>query len=165
MTTTNVDEVRAPGNAGRTARVSPVTLVVGVLALATLAVLVVRPALTESKTNQEIMAGIDQTAFAAETGVEIDHVVLIGGGGLIEIRYRIINVERSDIVHSIEYPPRIVHDGFEMRVPRHEHSHVRINRIGASYTEQVVNLGGLMESGDIVTVYIGESALEGVPLQ
>ncbi len=112
------------------------------------------------------MDSIDQAGFAGETGVWVEHVRLLGGGGLLEIRYRILEVERSEIVHSVDYPPRIFHeDGFELRWQRHEHAHVRENRLGATYNEQLVNLGSYFEKGDVVTVYIGEQALEGVPIQ
>ena len=112
------------------------------------------------------MESVDQAAFAGATGVWVEHVRLLGGGGLVEIRYRILDVEKSEIVHDYDYPPRIFHeDGFELRWQRHEHSHVRENRLAATYNEQLVNLGSYFQPGDIVTVYIGEHALEGVPIQ
>lgn len=112
------------------------------------------------------MESVDQASFAGTTGVWIEHVRLLGAGGLVEIRYRILDVEKSEIVHDYDYPPRIFHeDGFELRWQRHEHSHVRENRLGATYNEQLVNLGSYFEKGDEITVYIGETALEGVPLQ
>lgn len=164
MTDTTLRNVeRTPGaTAGRSSALGAVAVVITIVVLAAW--------LFVSRTSDDLtplqrMSEIDQTAFVAETGVEIDHAALIGGGGLIEIRYRIVNVERSEIVHSVEFPPRIVHDDFELAIPRHEHSHDRENRIGASYNEQVINYGGIAARGDLITVVIGTTALEGVPLQ
>jgi len=112
------------------------------------------------------MESVDQAEFAGATGVWIEHVSLVGGNGLIEIRYRILDVEKSEIVHDFDYPPRIIHeDGFELRFQRHEHSHERENRLGATYNEQLVNLATYFSRGDTVTVLVGQHALEGVPIQ
>ncbi len=129
--------------------------------------------LTGRLTSEEVpvsglgpMETVDQSAFAGETGVWIEHVALTGAGGLIEIRYRILDADKSLIVHDYDNPPRIVHDdGFELRFQRHEHSHVRENRLGATYNEQLVNVGAYFEKGDVVTVYVGQVALENVPIQ
>lgn len=108
---------------------------------------------------------IDQSAFAGGTGVWIEHVALVGGGGLIEIRYRILDVDRSEIVHDFDNPPRISMQGYELKWQRHEHSHERENRLGATYNEQLVNLGNVFERGDVVDVWIGDYVLEGVTIQ
>ena len=108
---------------------------------------------------------LDQSAFAGATGVWVEHVALVGGGGLIEIRYRILDADRSQIVHDVDEPPRIEMDGYELRFQRHEHSHVRENRLGATYNEQLVNLGNVFRRGDIVSVRIGPHELEGVEIQ
>ncbi len=112
------------------------------------------------------MESVDQSVFAGQTGVWIEHVALLGGNGLIEIRYRILDVDKSEIVHDTELPPRIVDsDGFVIRYQRHEHSHDRVNRLGATYGEEIVNIGRTISSGDVVTVMIGGYELEGVTVQ
>ena len=112
------------------------------------------------------MESVDQSAFAGETGVWIEHVSLIGGGGLIEIRFRILDSDKSEIVHDVVSPPRLIaSDGFEVRYQRHEHGHDRVNRLGATYNEQLINIGNQVQRGEIVTVLIGEAELKGVPVQ
>jgi len=109
------------------------------------------------------MASVDQSEFAGETGIWIESVSLIGGGGLIEIRFRILDVDKSEIVHDTENPPRIIaEDGFEIRFQRHEHGHSDENRLGGVYQEQLMNLGGLVSRGDVITVIVGETVLENV---
>jgi len=109
------------------------------------------------------MASVDQSEFAGETGIWIESVSLIGGGGLIEIRFRILDVDKSEIVHDTDNPPRIVaEDGFEIRFQRHEHGHDDENRLGGLYQEQLINLGGLVSRGDVITVIVGDVVLENV---
>ena len=112
------------------------------------------------------MENIDQSTFAGETGVWIEHVTLIGGGGLLEIRYRILDSEKSWVVHDLDSPPRLVAaDGFELRFQRHEHPHYEANKLGITKNEQLVNLSNYFQRGDVVTVMVGDIALEGVPIQ
>lgn len=108
---------------------------------------------------------LDQSEFAGATGVSIEHVAVVGGGGLVEIRYRVLDVDRSEIVHDFDEPPRIAMQGYELQWQRHEHSHERDNRLGTTYNEQLVNLGGVFQRGDIVSVRIGPYELEGVEIQ
>ena len=119
-----------------------------------------------SRTDSTAAVGpleIDQSHFAAETGVWIEHLALLAGGGVIEIRYRIIDGPKSQIVHDLDNPPRLIlDDGFELDVPRHEHPHDYENIVASTYNEQVVNLGGMVERGDEVTVVIGTTELPGV---
>lgn len=112
------------------------------------------------------MENVDQSVFAGETGVWIEHVALIADGGLIEIRFRILDSDKSEIVHDVDNPPRLIgSDGFETRYQRHEHGHDRVNRLGATYNEQLINIGNEVQRGEIVTVLIGDVELKGVPVQ
>ncbi|RMH73919.1 MAG: hypothetical protein D6683_13035 [Actinomyces sp.] len=116
--------------------------------------------------RDDLLGGLDQSAFAGATGVWIEDVQLVAGGGLINIRYRILDVEKSEVVHDLDNPPRIItSDGFEISFQRHQHAHDRENRLGTIYGEQLVNLGGLVHHGDRVTVIIGTERLEGVTVR
>lgn len=112
------------------------------------------------------MESIDQSAFAASTGLWIEHVNLVGGGGIIQIRYRVLDVDKSQIVHDTVNVPRIVTaDGFEISFQRHEHSHERDTRLGSTDSEQLVNIGSAVQRGDKITVIMGLEELPGVIVQ
>jgi len=112
------------------------------------------------------MQRVDQSTFAGGTGIWIEHVSIIGGGGLIEIRYRILDVDKSEVVHDTVNPPRLVtSDGLELRLQRMDHGHDRDNRLGTTYNEQLVNQGGQLQRGETVTVHVGEFELPGVVVQ
>ncbi len=148
----------------------PLGVVVGVAAAVLLLLAVwsqlLRPSGPPVLSGEGPLAGVDQTVFAAETGVWVEHVALIAGDGVIEIRYRILDVDKSEVVHDTDLPPRLVtSEGSEFSVPRHDHAHVRDNRLAATYNEQVMNTGGQIDRGDVVTVHIGQFAVEGVRVQ
>jgi len=112
------------------------------------------------------MESIDQSVFAANTGLWIEHVSLVGGGGIIQIRYRILDVDKSQVIHDTVNVPRIVTaDGFEISFQRHEHSHERDTRLGSTDNEQLVNIGSTVKRGDKITVIIGLDELPGVIVQ
>ena len=112
------------------------------------------------------MESLDQSVFAANTGLWIEHVSLIGGGGIIQIRYRVLDVDKSQVVHDTVNVPRIVTaDGFEINFQRHEHSHERNTRLGSTDSEQLVNIGSAVKRGDKITVIIGLDELPGVIVQ
>jgi len=112
------------------------------------------------------MESIDQSAFAANTGLWIEHVTLLGGGGIIEIRYRVLDVDKSQVVHDTVNVPRIITaDGLEINFQRHEHSHERDTRLGSTDSEQLVNIGSSVRRGDKITVIIGLDELPGVVVQ
>jgi len=112
------------------------------------------------------MESVDQSSFAGETGIWIEHVTLLGGGGLIQIRYRILDLDKAVIVHDTVNPPKLItHDGIELQLQRHEHSHERDDRLGQTYDEQLFNLGGQVRAGDRVTIVFGTFDLEGVLVQ
>ena len=144
-------------------------LMVAAVAIAVLAGWTVASRITAGEPAQSglgPMESIDQSTFAGETGLWIEHVSLTGSAGLIEVRYRILDADKSQIVHDFDNPPRIIApDGFEIRFQRHEHSHVRDNRLGSTYNEQLVNVGNYLSKGEFVTVAVGEFELAGVPVQ
>jgi len=112
------------------------------------------------------MESIDQSVFAANTGLWIEHVSLVGGGGIIQIRYRVLDIDKSQVIHDTVNVPRIITaDGFEISFQRHEHSHERDTRLGSTDNEQLVNIGSAVKRGDKITVIIGLEELPGVVVQ
>lgn len=164
MTDTAIDRDRPPYRTEDTK--SPVLFIAVAVLASMLAVLLITRGDGPVTVASEGPLAVDQTEFAANTGIWIEHVGLIGNNGLIEIRYRTLDSDLSSVVHDLENPPRIVtSDGVELRIPPHEHSHARINNLGITYNEQLVNLGGLLSRGEVVTVYFGKYELPGVVVQ
>ena len=109
---------------------------------------------------------VPQTAFTEETGVRITLVALTAGGGIIDIRYQVVDPEKSVIMHDDELPPTILHleTGTPLLFTRHAHGDFEMHT-GVVYSHQIINSGGLVKRGDRLAVRIGSAILEDVPVQ
>ncbi len=109
---------------------------------------------------------MSQTAFAEETGIKIVSVSVVMAGGMIDLRYQVVDPDKAVIVHDEENPPGFIHEatGQLINTPYHDHSifeaHTAIN-----YHELIMNPGGVLKSGDKISVLIGETRLEHVVVQ
>ncbi|MBK8902541.1 MAG: hypothetical protein IPM53_15240 [Anaerolineaceae bacterium] len=118
------------------------------------------------KPRPQSASDVPQTVFTEETGIHITLVALTADGGIIDIRYQVVDPEKSVIVHDDELPPTILHveTGTPLLFTRHEHSDFEMHS-GVVYSHHIINSGGLIKRGDRVAVRIGTSVLEEVPVQ
>lgn len=109
---------------------------------------------------------LPQTAFTEETGVHITLVALSADGGIIDIRYQIVDPEKAIIVHDEALPPTIldIETGIPLLFTRHEHPDFDLHP-GVTYSHQIINSGGLLKRGDRVALRFGTAVLEEVPIQ
>lgn len=134
--------------------------------LATLALWMILSQYSEGKPGQSPI-GIPQTAFEDETGVRVIRVALTAGGGMLDLRYQIVDPDKAVIVHDEENPPTIVDEvtGQAISRPWMDHSHDRELHHAVSYYELIMNVGGMIKRGSKVTIIIGDSRLEHVVVQ
>jgi hypothetical protein len=141
---------------------------VGVLALAVPVIAVAGAAFLlatapPSATDEEL--GATRAAFEEATGVRVIHVALTGGGGIVDLRYQVLDPGLAATLHNSppvlldERTREIVDDLFM------GHAHSGSPRAGLSYPVLFVNAGGLIERGSTVSVVIGEERLEHVLVQ
>jgi hypothetical protein len=106
-------------------------------------------------------------AFEAATGLRLSHVAVIGGGGLIDVRYQVIDPDKALIVFDREQRPTIVDEatGTAASTPWMDHSHAASLRAGQSYYLVLSNPGGVIKPGRAVSVVIGDLRLEHVTVQ
>lgn len=106
-------------------------------------------------------------AFEEETGVQIVRVVVTGRGGIVDLRYRVIDADRSAIVHDEAQLPAIldqdtgevIGDAFMSMWHHHE-----FPKAGVVYYQLFVNREGLIRPGERVAVRLGGVTLEDVPV-
>lgn len=114
------------------------------------------------------LAGIAQTAFTEATGIRILLVFSTAGGGMIDVRYQVIDPDKAVIIHDTQNPPRLMNETSQKTIERpfHDHSSRTELRVGGIYQEILVNEGGVIKPGDLITIFIGSDArLEHVPVQ
>lgn len=100
-------------------------------------------------------------AIADEWGIRFVHVAVLADGGLIELRFQIVNPDRVALMfEDLELIPWIIDEdtGTEIKLNNLPHSH----DIPAGLNEFIIyrNIGGVILPGDLVTLVVGELRLE-----
>ncbi len=123
--------------------------------------------LDSGSAEQDPMAGMSQTAFTEATGVRILRVNSTAGGGMIDMRYQVVDPDKAVIVHDTKNQPSLLNEATEQAIDRpfHDHSSRSQLRAGATYNEILVNESGVIKPGDRVTIFIGQARLEHVVVQ
>lgn len=106
-------------------------------------------------------------AFAEATGVRIIRAAITAGGGMIDLRYQVVNPDKSLIVHDRERPPTVIDEttGSSVSWSWMEHSHDRELHTAITYHELLMNPRGVFKRGRRITIDIGGSRLEGLVVQ
>lgn len=104
---------------------------------------------------------MSQAAFEEATGVRLVAIAVTAAGGMIHLRYQVLDPDKALIVHDDEQPPTIIDEAtgrFRNR-PQHEH-HARELNMGVTYNLLLANSGGLIKRGALVSLVIGDARLE-----
>jgi hypothetical protein len=108
------------------------------------------------------------SAFEERTGVQLVRVAVTGGGGVVDLRYRVIDADRSAIVHDRARRPAILDEqtgdvvGEPFMGMWHQHEFVKP---GVVYYQLFVNRKGLIKAGEQVAVRLGGVTLRDVPVR
>jgi hypothetical protein len=106
-------------------------------------------------------------AFEETTGVRVTQVAVTGGGGLVDLRFQVLDPDKAGAVHSPETPPMLIHEptGFQVSHLVMNHSHKGPFKAGVTYYLIFYNSGDVVLRGDTVTVQLGEARLAHVPVR
>ena len=103
----------------------------------------------------------------AAWGIRLDHVALIGGGGIIDVRYTVIDPDRAAaLLVSLDALP-VIHNernGGDLRLNEALHHRVNLDT-GRSYYMLYANAGNLLRRGDVVSLTVGDFTLAPVVVQ
>jgi len=137
------------------------------LILITSAILWSRASTALKPEEKQEPAIISQAAFEEATGVHIVRVVLTAGGGMIDLRYQVIDPDKALIIHEGENPPAIMDEatGKIFDTPWMNHSHSGEYQAGVTYYAVLMNSGGVLTKGSKVTVILGGVRLEHTVVQ
>lgn len=100
-------------------------------------------------------------------GIRISSVDITAAGGMIQIRYQVLDGDKAEALHSADTAPMIIGaDGVQYSAPGMAgHTHVgKVSGSGSSDTLLLANSGGGVHPGDVVTVRIGDIELRRVPV-
>lgn len=136
-----------------------------IAALALLAVAVARPAAERATGSMSEVDPAQVAAVHAAWGIRMTHVAVTGNGGLVDVRFQVIDPDKALGIHDPEGLPILVDEasGYALMQPGvHADHEVREYRAGGTYYLLYQNNYGLLKPGNRVTILMGELKLEHV---
>ena len=102
--------------------------------------------------------------LAQQSGVKITQVAVTGDGGLVDLRFKVVDPERANALHDPATPPAVVDE--ESGLVVHElfmnHSHTGPYKPGVTYYLVFDNPGNWVHHGSRVSVMLGNAQVEHV---
>ena len=110
---------------------------------------------------------VDADELAQRSGVRVSLVAVTGGGGLVDLRYQVLDPNAAAAVHDPKTPPAVVdeHTGLVVQNLLMNHAHSGIYRAGATYYLVFENPGNWVRRGSKVTVLLGNARLEHITVR
>jgi hypothetical protein len=101
-----------------------------------------------------------------QSGVKITQVAVTGDGGLVDLRFKVVEPERANAVHDPTTPPAVVDEesGLVVHELFMDHSHNGPYKAGVTYYLVFVNPGNWVHHGSRVSVMLGDAQVEHVPV-
>jgi hypothetical protein len=121
--------------------------------------------------------GLSPAGFTRTTGIEVIRVALIAGGGAVDLRFRVVDAEKTAAAQGGGPTHLVVVDedsGTVLRAPFSHygqesegglHRSTTSYREGRTYYHLLTNSDGTLEQGDHVTVVFGHVRLADVVVQ
>lgn len=102
-------------------------------------------------------------------GARVLRVTSAGDGGLIDVRYQIVDAEKAVALHDVKRPPALVDEQTGQVISRQimgmNHAHGGTYNNGETYFYEFEDSTGLLQPGDRVSVVLGPVRLEHVRVQ
>jgi hypothetical protein len=131
----------------------------GLVAAPVLGYAVTRPS-SAGSAAAHIPPAVSQAGLKARSGVRLIRVAASGGGGLLDVRYQVVDADRALAVHEAETPPAIIDERTGAVIDQLFMGHMHHGRAkaGVSYYLIFENPGGVA-TGSRVTVQLGDARL------
>ena len=116
---------------------------------------------------QPLPKGVNAAGLLDATGARVIRVTKAADGGLIDVRYQIVDADKAAALHNIKRPPALVdeHSGTVISRLLMGHSHVGAFHNGEVYFFEFEDPAGLVQAGDPVSVVLGPVRLQHVRVQ
>jgi hypothetical protein len=110
---------------------------------------------------------LPRATFEQRSGVHITRVAVTGGGGLVDLRYLVLDPDAAASVHDAATPPQLVDERTGVLVNGLFMGHSHQGPLKAAQTYYLVfdNPGSLVHHGTRVTVQLGAARLAHVPVR
>ena len=110
---------------------------------------------------------VSAAQLAGRSGVKITEVAVTGGGGLVDLRYQVIDPELANELHDPSTPPAVVDEksGLVVHDLLMSHAHTDPFKPGVTYYLIFNNPGNWVHRGSRVTVLLGDAQVEHVAVR
>jgi hypothetical protein len=114
---------------------------------------------------------LSPAAFEEETGVHIVRIATVAGGGIVDLRFQVLDPDKALAVHDKQSPLILVDEGSGTVLRsafhgRHSGGTTQVGlNAGATYYLLFANSAGALRRGDLASVTVGGGRLEHVPVQ
>ena len=107
---------------------------------------------------------VTEDGLVEASSVRIVYVAVTGGGGLLDLRFQVVDPDKANAVHDENYPPTIVAaaTGLVVNNLLMGHSHTGTFNAGQVYYLIFENPGSIIQSGDEVSVLLGNAEVDHV---
>ncbi len=106
---------------------------------------------------------VTASQFAAHTGVRVDLIAVVGGGGMVELRYQVVDADKASLlIHQDDARPKMMAEdtGAEVVLPSQPHNHKTDFKVGGTYFIMFPNTRTALHDGTPVTLVVGDYRLE-----
>lgn len=110
---------------------------------------------------------VSRDGMAGRVGVRVTRVAVSGGGGLIDLRYQVVDADLANALHDPANPPALVDEatGLVVRNLLMDHAHTGPFKTGVTYPLLFENPGNWVHTGGKVTVLLGNAEVQHVVVQ
>ena len=107
---------------------------------------------------------VSASGLAERSGVRLIRVAVTGGGGLLDLRYQVVDPSKAVAVHETQTPPAIIDErsGLVLNRLLMGHAHHGQLKPAVSYYLIFENTGNWVHRGSEVTVLLGNAQVEHV---
>jgi hypothetical protein len=122
------------------------------------------PSLSPTPAGQPLPEAVSRAQLVERSGVRITQLDATGGGGLLDLRYQVVDPGPAAAVHAPETPPAIVDQKTGMVIDSLLMGHQHTGQLHAAQTYYLVfnNPGNVVRSGDRVSVVLGDALVDDV---
>jgi hypothetical protein len=111
---------------------------------------------------------VSRDGMAAAHGIDVTMVAVTAAGGLVDLRYQVVDVDKaSALLHDESLSPILVAEdtGATLRMSKPPSHHGAELQLGGSYFFLLANAHTALRTGSQVTLVIGDSRLEHITVQ
>lgn len=118
---------------------------------------------------QPLPKAVSAAGLLEATGARIVRVTKAGDGGLIDVRYQIVDAEKAVALHNVKQPPALVDENsgqvISGQIMGMNHAHAGTFHNGEIYFFEFEDPSGLVAPGDQVSVVLGPGRVQHIRVQ